>query len=258
VLDIVLADLSTDRRHRDIALFLAIVAARRPASAVVLAEAQRQLASLKPPGRAIWWAHFDSGVMAAVPTVPEAVLDLLERYAPPATLPGGWDPYTRLARTHAGRVLALLTAPSRAAWVQRARLPHRLLRRLAAEGGDGLVLLAQRVRLHESRLVALLTVVPPAQRGALYDAAYAEVDRTLAQPLDEILTVLPRVRRYEEVRRVLGLAEVRASESMTVHYSAFLPWGEARDGLVAATRRPAAEERAVAYESLVACACRSG
>jgi hypothetical protein len=233
-----------------------LLGARHPE--VVLAEAARQLASLKPPGRAIWWARFGSGVLAAVPAVPEAVLDLLERYGPPANLPGGWRWYSRLARTHAGRVLALLTAPSRAAWVQRARLPRKLLRRLVTEGGESLVLLAQRVRLHESRLVALLTVVPPAQRGTLYDAAYADVDRTLAQPLDEILTVLPRVRRHEEVRRVLGLAEVRATESLTLHYTAFLPWGEARDGLVAATRRPTAEERAVAYESLVACAGRSG
>lgn len=163
--------------------------------------------------RAIWWAYFGSGVLAAVPAVSEAVLHLLERYGPPEYLPGGWDPYTRLAGTHAGRVLALLTAPSRAAWVQRARLPRKLLRRLVAEGGESLVLLAQRVRLHELRLVALLTAVPPAQRGGLYDAAYADVDRALAQPLDEILTVLPRVRRHEEVRRVLGLAKVRATES---------------------------------------------
>src|SRR5262249_27803336 len=60
------------------------------------------------------------------------------------------------------------------------------------------------------------------------------------------------------VRRVLGLAEVRASESMAVHYSAFLPWDQARDGLVTATRRPTPEERAAAYEAMVACAYRSG
>jgi hypothetical protein len=61
-----------------------LLGARHPA--VVLAEAARQLASLKPPGRAIWWAYFGSGVLAAVPAVPEAVLDLLERYGPPANL----------------------------------------------------------------------------------------------------------------------------------------------------------------------------
>src|SRR5512142_3155360 len=65
--------------------------------AVVLAEAERQLASLKPPGRAIWWAYFGSGVLAAMPAVPHAALDLLERYGPPQHLPGGWAPYTRLA-----------------------------------------------------------------------------------------------------------------------------------------------------------------
>src|SRR5262249_49616508 len=44
-----------------------LLGARHPA--VVLAEAERQLASLKPPGRAIWWAYFGSGVLAAVPAV---------------------------------------------------------------------------------------------------------------------------------------------------------------------------------------------
>jgi hypothetical protein len=233
-----------------------LLGARHPQ--VVLAEAARQLASLKPPGRAIWWARFGHGVLAAVPTVPEAVLDLLERYGPPANLPGGWQAYSRLARTHAGRVLALLTAPSRAAWVQRARLPRTLLRRLVAEGGDDLVLLARRVRLHEWPLAALLKGVPPAKRGTLYDATYADVDRSLAQPSDQILAVLPRARRLQEVRRVLGLADVRTTESMTVHYSAFLPWDQARDGLVAATRRPTPEERASGYEAMVTCACRSG
>jgi hypothetical protein len=233
-----------------------LLGARHPE--VVLAEGARQLASLKPPGRAIWWAHFGPGVLAAVPTVPEAVLDLLERYGPPANLPGGWQGYSRLARTHAGRVLALLTAPSRAPWVQQARLPRTLLRRLVAEGGDGLVLLARRVRLDEWPLVALLKVVPPAERGTLYDAAYADVDRSLSRPSDEILAVLPRTRRQQEVRRLLGLAEVRATQSMTVHYSAFLPWDQARDTLVAATRRPTPEERAGGYEAIVACACRSG
>jgi hypothetical protein len=224
----------------------------------VLAEAARQLAELKPPGRASWWARFGSGLFAAVPTVPERVVDLLERYGPQTSLPGPWRGYSRLAQTHAERVLALLAAPSRAAWLHRARLPRTLLRRLVEQGGDDLVLLARRVRVNESALAALLKVAPPAKRARLYDAAYADVDRSLSQPSDQVLTVLSRVRRHEEVRRVLGLAEVRATESSTLHYTAFLPWGEARDGLVAATRRPTAEERVAAYESMVACACRSG
>lgn len=224
---------------------------------VVVAVAGQQLAELAVPDRARWWAHFGAGVLAAAPAVPERVLDLLERYAPSAYLPGPLYRYADLAAADAGRLITLLTAPGRARWLARVNLPGSLLRCSARLSTPELAPLAQRLRENENSLVILLDALPPSRRTGLFDAAFQGVDRSLARPADQILDVLPRARRWAEARRVLDLETIRDDAALTLHYTAFLPWEQAQVPLADATRRAPAEDRATAYELLLACAART-
>lgn len=234
----------------------AALARRHPR--VVLVEAGRQLAELAEPGRVSWWIRHGTGVLAAGAAEPNAVLDLLERFAPAAHLPGDVRAYGVLAGADRLRVLALFTAPERAAWLVRTRLPHALLYRFGRLDPAALGGLARRLRDSEHQLVALLDVIPPSHRSDVYDAAYAGVARDQAELSPAILDVLPRQRRITEARRILGLGKIRDSETLMLEYTAYLGWAEADPVLSVAVGRGEPEERARAWELVVACAARSG
>jgi hypothetical protein len=227
-----------------------------PAACLNVAEAQ--LAELSVADRAAWWARSGGGVLAAASGFPSRVLDLLERHGPEGHLPGTLKDYAVLADAAPGRLIGLMSAPGRARWVAAARLPGSLLGRLARLEVPELAPLARRLRYREQRLAALLGAVPPARRAVLYEAAYAGVERGQARPADEMLDVLPRTVRAAEAMRILELGPVRADAALTLHYTAFLPWQQAKAPLTAATARSLAEDRAAGYGLLVACASRSG
>jgi hypothetical protein len=155
-------------------------------------------------------------------------------------------------------VLALLTAPARAAWLGRIMLPAALLNRLGRLEPQVLADLARGLRDHEMALVALLDAVAPSRRGELYDAAFAGAARDQAELSGALLDVLPRERRWALARRMLALGAVRDTEARTLEVTAFLPWTEAEPVLTAATGRSEPEERARAWELLVDAAGRSG
>ncbi|SIR29385.1 hypothetical protein [Micromonospora avicenniae] len=188
---------------------------------------------------------------------PAQALDLLERYAPEGSLPGPLRAYGRLAAYDAIRVVRLLTAPSRAAWLGRTALPPALLRRLAALPTDELAPLASRFREQSGGLAALLDAVAPGRRGELYGRALAEVDTAVLIPAAEIMDVLPATARIREATRVLGLARIRERESEVRVWSAYLAWPDASAALQAALRSGDADERAHGYALLVAAARRS-
>lgn len=225
---------------------------------VVLDVAEAELAELSVPDQARWWGRFGEGVLAAGAARPLRVLDLLERYAPPGYLPGPLRDYTALATADHARLLALMTAPSRAAWAGRARLPGTLLRRLSRLDAAELAPLARRLTHPENALVTLLRAVPPSRRGELYSAAYQGTERSQALPSDGMFDVLPRGLRWAEARRVLDLDQVRAEAVKTRLYTSFLPWEEAKTPLTEATRSPQADDRAAGYELLAKCAGRAG
>ncbi|MGH3280278.1 MAG: hypothetical protein ACRDNW_14230, partial [Trebonia sp.] len=225
---------------------------------VVLTVAEAELAELTVPDRGRWWARSGAGVLTAGAAFPSRTLDLLERYAPAGHLPGPLQHYAVLATADAGRLIRLMAGPGRAGWLATVKLPGTLLRRLARLDTPELEPVARRLRRREDSLVALLDAVPPARRAALYEAAYADVDRGQAAPSDQMLDVLPRPVRWAEARRVLELGQVRADPARILHYTAFLPWEQAEATLNAATRRARAEERAAGYEMLAACADRTG
>jgi hypothetical protein len=221
---------------------------------VVMNEAGRQLDELSPPDRARWWGRFGPGVLAGAAVVPHRVLDLLRRYGPVASLPGPLDRYASLVDADPGLMIELMAAPGRARWLARATLPRSLLRRLAQLDPATLAPVARQLRERDRALTALLHRMPPSRRAALYDAAYADTDRSQAHPADPILRVLPREQRWAETRRVLGLGPVRAEPELVLHYTAFLSWAEAQAQLAAATRRALAADRARGYELMIACA----
>jgi hypothetical protein len=226
---------------------------------VVLNVAQAQLAGLSVPDRARWWASSGAGVLTAAAGFPMRVLDLLERYAPAGHLPGPLKHYAVLAGADHGRTIRLMSTPGRAGWLAAVRLPGSLLRRLAQLDTSELEPIARRLRHRgDKALVALLDAVPPSRRAALYEAAYADVERSQARPTDHMLDVLPRTVRWAEARRILELGLVRADPILTLHYTAFLPWQQAKAPLTAAIERAQAEERAAGYELLITCANRTG
>jgi hypothetical protein len=225
---------------------------------VMLDVAEAELAELSVPDQTRWWDRSGDGALAAGAAVPLRVLDLLERYAPPGCLPGPLRDYTALAAADHTRLLALMTAPSRAAWVGRTRLPGTLLRRMSRLDAAEFAPLARRLTRPENALVTLLRAVPPSLRGELYAGAYQGQERSQAVPSDGMFDVLPRVLRRAEARRVLDLDQVRAETAKTRLYTSFLPWEEAKTPLTEATRHPQAEDRAAGYELLAKCAGRAG
>ncbi|MEU4237334.1 hypothetical protein [Actinoplanes sp. NPDC026619] len=188
---------------------------------------------------------------------PAQALDLLERYAPRESLPGPLVAYGILAAHDASRVVRLLTARGRAAWLQRTVLPPTLLRRLAALPTDELVVLAGGFREHSRALAALLDAVAPARRGELYDRALAEADTASLIPAAEIMEVLPAAVRIREAIRVLGLAKTQEREAQVLAWSAYLAWPDASAALAVALRSGDADDRASGYALLVGAARRS-
>jgi hypothetical protein len=224
---------------------------------VVIEYATEALGRLRPAARGRWWSRDGGGVLAARQVVPHRVLDVLERFAPASYLPGDLVDYGVLAAADPVRVLRLLTAPARASWLSRSWLPAALLDRFGRLDPPELLPLGQRLRRNEAALARLLDAMPPSRRGPFHDAVMADVDTSQAVLGEVIMEVLPWRWREREARRILGLARVRDDEAATLRFAGYLPWAEAAPALAAATRRAEAEDRAVAYELLVAAALRS-
>jgi hypothetical protein len=234
----------------------ATLARRHPEAA--LDDAARQLAGLTAPARLVWWSRRGPGTIAVGALAPERVLDLVERFAPPTFLPGRLRSYGVLAAAQPQRVLALLADPARAAWLTRIKLPQALLDRFGRLAPEALEGLARRLRVQEVRLAALLAAVPPRHRGRLYEASMVDFDRSQALLTGVMLQVLPRRHRAVEAARILQLGQTRDDDNLRLWYTSFLPWDEARATLIMAMRRADADDRAIGYELLLACAGRSG
>ncbi|MFG1761647.1 hypothetical protein ACGFID_28925 [Micromonospora echinofusca] len=224
---------------------------------VVLDHAESTLPDIHPADRDRWWSTHGPRVLVAGARRPERALALLERYAPTGHLPGDLASYGPLAAAAPRRVLALLTAVSRADWVGYQWLPPALLRRLVRLPQADLVLLGRRVRGRNNSLERLLGALPPARRGELHDAVFADVETASRIPDAPLMEVLPHAWREREARRVLTLDDVRHDEAQVRSWSALLPWPTASAVLTPALRAADARDRAVAYQLLLAAARRS-
>lgn len=223
---------------------------------VCLEQAGRELAALPVAARTAWWARHGAGVLRAAGPLPHDVLDLLERYAPAGSLPGPPRAYGVLVAADPLRVLELLTAPSRADWLRTVPLPAAVLDRLGRLPVAGLVGLARRLRGDGAAVARLLRAVPPRDRAELLARAMSDMDRARSTLDDEILAVLPAGPRVAEARRALRLEAVRQSDELTLWYTAHLPWAEAEETLLAATRRAGAADRIAGWQALIRCAAR--
>src|SRR6202034_3290394 len=190
--------------------------------------AEAQLAELSVADQAVWWGQAGKGILAAAAVYPARVLDLLERHAPAGHLPGPVKDYAVLADAAPGRLIQLMSAPSRTRWLATTRLPASLLRRLVQLQVPELAPIAQQLRHREKALVELIDAVASSRRAALYEVAYAGVERSQARPSDQMLDVLPRSSRWAEAGKVLRLDPVRADTALTLHYTAFLAWEHAQ------------------------------
>lgn len=243
-------------------LFLAVARWRalgRRYPDLVLDEAARQLAELPEQSRTPWWQRNADMFAATVEARPLRVLELLELHCP-AQLPGPVrDCLGHLLKAAPGRTIGLITAPGRLVGHPRGLVSRTALGRVARLGPPELIDLGRAWSHAPESLVLLLRALPPSRRGTFYDAATAGQDLSHRALSSSLLDVLPRRRAQSEARRMAAQAADRGESWHTVLVAvAFLPVAEARAQLLAATRRPAAEDRALAYPLLVRNAARSG
>ncbi|MCT9010028.1 hypothetical protein [Streptomyces rhizosphaerihabitans] len=220
--------------------------------------AATQLAALPEALRATWWRRCTVGVAASVEADPLRVLDLLERFGP-ATLPHQLRVHLpRFATADPSRLLRLLLAPSEFA-ARRGRTPEPdVLRRLARSGAPELAAYG-RALAESGDLAPLLRALPPARRHAFHRAAQEGRGAGHGTVDALILDALPRSCVAEEARRMAADARQRGAAWHTLLLAdSYLPVAEVRGRLDAATRRPAAEDRAQAWPLLIRNAARSG
>ncbi|MBY8847483.1 hypothetical protein [Saccharothrix longispora] len=206
---------------------------------VVLDFVEAELSATAPTWWAGTWQRFGQAVVAAARAEPGRVLDLFERVLPHVPLPWELDKVVgRLARHAPERVAALLVDPRRTG-----PLPARrsLWRALAVLPEERLVPVAR--VLDGGHQVGFLRAVAPSRRAAVVAGVFGDRPDVPLPVLDE----LPSAARGEAARRLLGLRVVADDPVRRLEVTARLPWEEAREALLTATRRAAADDRATAY-----------
>ncbi|MFG1805104.1 hypothetical protein [Streptomyces sp. NPDC049040] len=232
--------------------------ARRHPDAL-LDEIARQLADLPAQIRTGWWEVNADVFTDLADARPQRVLDLLEAHCPATLPPAVKRILGRLLKAEPARTIRLLTAPERAADNPVPLVSRTALSRLARLGTPEFTDLGRAWGHLPGSLTRLLRALPPARREAFHDTATAGSDLSRTDLGDAILEALPRHRARAEARRMAAQAADRGAPwGVVLAAVAHLPPDEARERLIAATRRPAADDRAVAYPLLVRNAARSG
>lgn len=217
---------------------------------------ERELAEVPTALYDVWWERCAGAVAAVAPRDPLRVLGFLEQRTPrsfPRQLHSCMGVFTAAAPE---RVLRLLGTPGWAALGVRS-LNTSVLRGLARSGVPELIDYG-RVLAASGDLPELLTAMPPGKRHAFLTAVQ-EGRGTAASADQAILAALPRTHAPSEARRTAAAARERGADWHAVLLvESFLPVDEVRARLVEATRRPAAEDRALAWPLLIRNAARSG
>ncbi|MEU9878685.1 hypothetical protein [Streptomyces phaeochromogenes] len=228
---------------------------RHPKALLDLAE--RELAALPESLRDAWWQRYSEVVVVTVTAEPLRVLELVERLGPsriPAQL---LDQVGAFAAVAPERVLRLLISGRFPSYI--GTRSHSLQRRLARSEAAEELAVYGRMLAASGGLAPLLQALPPARRHAFYSASTAGRGMGGATVDAVILEALPRSCVAEEARRMAAAARERGEAWNTVLLAeSFLPVAEVRERLVEATRRPAAEDRALAWPLLIRNAARSG
>ncbi|WP_457032868.1 hypothetical protein [Kitasatospora sp. P5_F3] len=233
---------------------LRALARRHPT--VVLDYAEHELSDRTAELREHWWVRHAAGLAVTVEGHPERVLDLLERYGP-GQLPYFLQCQLRpLVTVDPERVVRWLLAPERSAQPLSGGCARSVLYRLARSEPASLAALGRRwfeQRPREFR--QLLKAMAPSRRAAFFDAATEGLDTEgFAAP-----ELLPREHRWARARAEAKRLSAAGRDWRTVlPVLAQLPVAEAGAELLAATRRPEADDRALAWPLLIANAGRSG
>ncbi|MFC8124344.1 hypothetical protein [Streptomyces sp. NPDC057302] len=232
--------------------------ARRHAGAL-LDVAARELGALPDALRDGWWQRYAAGIAAATAAEPVRVLDLLDRFAPSAFPLQLRSRLGVLADVAPGRVLAILSGTWGWPLRRSGALTTSVLHKLARSGAPELLTYARTVADDSGDLARLMLAHPPAERAAVHARAMEGRGAGFATVDGVLLGALPRSAVADEARRMAERAKERGAQwSSVLLAESFLPCAEVRERLVAATRRPAADDRAEAWPLLVRNAARSG
>ncbi|GGW02910.1 hypothetical protein [Streptomyces globisporus] len=225
----------------------------------LLDSAEEELAGLPATARDAWWQDdgHPRGIAAALPALPDRVLDLLEQFGPkrlPTALHG---PFGRLVAADPDRVARLAIRPDVCTHLHRA-LSGTQLRRLVRALPDAL--LVELGRSAPDQLAALLCALPPGRRAALHEAVTdGRGEGASGTTVDTgLLAALPRNRVAPVARRLAERARDRGGDAAVLLATSYLPFEEGSGPLLAATRGPVADNRATAWSLLVGSAGRSG
>ncbi|MGW2486437.1 hypothetical protein ACWCV9_04350 [Streptomyces sp. NPDC001606] len=203
-----------------------------------------------------WWRVHATTVAALAPRRPERVLALLERFGPAGLPPALYPALGALVTADAERVVCWLASADRREQRHAPVPPPGVLRRLVRAAPESLPRLGRHWLRRQTHFAALLKAMPPGRRPEFLDTV--TTGRTLAAPTLAVLGLLPRERRWAEVRRAAAEFGDPADFWDDLAILAHGPFAEARAELLAATRRPDPEDRKTAWALLVACAARDG
>ncbi|MFJ1808269.1 MULTISPECIES: hypothetical protein [unclassified Streptomyces] len=203
-----------------------------------------------------WWRLNATTLAALAPLRPERVLTLLERHGPgslPPALSNGLGP---LVTADAERVIRWITSPDRREERHAPIPPPGVLHRLVRAEPTSLTALGRHWLNRGGHFTALVKALAPGRRPAFVDAVAD--GGTRSDPALSVLGLLPRERRWAEVRR--AAAEFDGTDYWwdDLDTLAHGPIDEARPALLAAIGRSDADDRANAWPLFVACAARDG
>lgn len=224
----------------------------------VLDHVERELADRPRAERDTAWHRYEEGIAAAVSARAERVLSMLERQGPDAFPAALVQRLNELVAVDAERVVRLLTVRQRGGRLYAPYPSTSVLRRIVQADPPSLPALGRHwADRHPHLFAGLLKALPPHRRSDFFDLAKEGVELG-ADDVLPVLAVLPRERRWAESRRWAA----RRRETGRPWYEilelvAYGPVAEARAELLAVTRRPDADDRALAWPLLIANAARS-
>ncbi|MFJ9589372.1 hypothetical protein [Streptomyces acidicola] len=230
------------------------LAKRHPGTLLDVAE--REVAALPEALRDAWWSRYAVALAAVTPAEPLRVLDLLERLGP-AVLPHELrDHVSAFASADPVRVVRLLLTPAWSGALGAHSMSGTVLRALARSGAPELVAYG-RALAPNGGLPPLLRAMPPARRHSFCSEVHE--GRGPANMDAALLEALPRGAAAHEARAMADVLREKGGRwNALLRVECHLPVAEVRDRLVEATRRPAAEDRAEAWQLLIRNAVRSG
>ncbi|WP_371582271.1 hypothetical protein [Streptomyces sp. NBC_01314] len=203
-----------------------------------------------------WWRLHATTVAALAPLRPERVLTLLERQGPGSLPPALNDGLGPLVTADAERVIRWITAPVRRQQRHESVPPPGVLHRLVRAEPASLTALGRHWLNHSDHFGALVKAMAPGRRPAFVDAVADGA--THRNPALSVLGLLPRERRWAEVRRAAAEFDGTDYWWEELDTLAHGPIDEARPQLLAAIGRSDADDRETAWPLFVACAARDG